>query len=234
MIERASQDELEWLRSLSSFEGEGEGARVADLLPSDYAAYVRLFHPFVPWECKAADLIPAERRRSWREMAAEVGAVFHGELTWESLEAAVPIHGEGRRFQVMSGEMDLATRRSLTAVLSEYTGAVRTFHSYSLTAAINDKEPSVIAAPVHDAEAVLQYAREHDLAVRADPEYIWPEDRSWVLCTNYDLTSTYLAVPEALGGALAANSILEVVQVAAETRVDGRADRINTPGRDRR
>ena len=56
------------------------------------------------------------------------------------------------------------------------------------------------------------------------PELVWPDDRSWVICTDYDLTSTYIGSDRKLAGVLMDDSQLEIVEVTRDTRVDNAAD----------
>lgn len=218
----------EWLEHLQPpYDTSGEGYRLTEVgLPAGYERYVRIFHPFVPWEAKPEDLVPPERRKTWREMAQAAGVQYHAELMWPSLEAALPLQHDRREFAVF-GELDLATRRALTAVLSGAGGNAPAFYWWTLTAVINAKDPVVLTAGVADVEQVMTYAREHDLAVTDNPEYIWPADRSWVVMTDWDLTSTYVACDDGLAAALVADSKLEGIEVPPATRVDDYADRLN-------
>jgi len=53
---------------------------------------------------------------------------------------------------------------------------------------------------------------------------VWPEDRSWVLCTDYDLVATYIACNRALARALTDDGLLEIAEVSRRSRVDDHAD----------
>jgi hypothetical protein len=59
------------------------------------------------------------------------------------------------------------------------------------------------------------------------PEFVWPADRSWILNTDYDLDSTYVACDEDLAEAILADPTLEALPVSRDTWVDDGADRIN-------
>jgi hypothetical protein len=59
------------------------------------------------------------------------------------------------------------------------------------------------------------------------PEYVWPVDRSWVVNTDYDLASTYLACSQATATALDEDPVLEILPVSLDTRVDDGADQLN-------
>ena len=52
-------------------------------------------------------------------------------------------------------------------------------------------------------------------------------DRSWVIQTDYDLTSTYIACSSDLGDALCVEEQLETIPVRLTTRVDDDSDHLN-------
>lgn len=56
------------------------------------------------------------------------------------------------------------------------------------------------------------------------PEYMWPDDRIWVVCTNYDLTSTYIACSRELADVLNSSPGLETLEVSRRSRIDERSD----------
>jgi len=58
---------------------------------------------------------------------------------------------------------------------------------------------------------------------RFGPEYWWPLDRSWCVCTDYDLTITVVGGSSQLVAALLSHSILECLEVTPRTRIDGLA-----------
>lgn len=228
-VQIADAAEAEWLEHLQSpYDTSGEGYRLTDVgLPEGYERYVRIFHPFVPWEASSEDFIPRELCRTWREMAQIAGVQYHAELMWSSLEPVLAVEHDRRDFAVLEGALDLATRRALTSALVGASANTTAFYWYSLTAAMNGKDPVVLSAGVADAEQVFTYARQHDLAVTNNPEYIWLVDRSWVVMTDWDLTSTYVACDAALADSLLADPGLEAVEVGPTTRVDDYADTLN-------
>jgi len=69
-----------------------EGVAVRSILPSGFERYLRVFHPFVPWD---AEFGPATTKRSWRQFAedaavavtnaprpARPSATAHGHACW--------------------------------------------------------------------------------------------------------------------------------------------------------
>jgi len=52
------------------------------------------------------------------------------------------------------------------------------------------------------------------------PEYWWPSDRCWCVCSNYDLDFTLVGGPANLIDRLLRSDVLECIEVAPETRAD--------------
>jgi len=62
-------------------------------------------------------------------------------------------------------------------------------------------------------------------AVRATTaECVWPHDRRWIVFTDYDLTSSYVACSAEAANRLLRNSELETVVVDRATRIDDHAN----------
>jgi hypothetical protein len=59
------------------------------------------------------------------------------------------------------------------------------------------------------------------------PTYIWPKDRSWLVATDYDLVSTYIACGSELARRLLETEGIEVLEVSLTSRIDDGQDLIN-------
>jgi hypothetical protein len=53
------------------------------------------------------------------------------------------------------------------------------------------------------------------------PQYIWPLDRSWVVMTDFDLESTYVACDATLAERLLGDDVLEVLPVELTSHING-------------
>lgn len=60
--------------------------------------------------------------------------------------------------------------------------------------------------------------------VRFTPTHWFPEDRTWFVCTDYDLTFTLVGGSKGLVDELMRSHVLECVPVSPETRIDYKAD----------
>jgi hypothetical protein len=52
------------------------------------------------------------------------------------------------------------------------------------------------------------------------PQYWWPSDRSWCVCTDYDLEFTIVGGPSTLIDTVLRSKVLECIEVFPDTRVD--------------
>lgn len=217
----------DWLLALTQDPADKSAVhRVGELLPADFEVYLRLFHPFGPWITDETAPID-DGRRTWHSLAREAGVEFHAELQWGSLRPVLPQQGEGRRYAVAEGEVEPFTRRVLFEHLAVCEPNEPTYFLYDLSAIILGRDPALMKARTGDIEQVVAWAEAHELAASSTPEYVWPQGRSWVLCTDYDLASTYIACARCLGEVLLAEPRLEIEPVRLQTRVDDRADVIN-------
>jgi hypothetical protein len=222
-IERVGDSKPEWLDALPHDAADDQRVhRVGELLPDGYEAYLRLFHPFGPWGADPR-VVDESEYRSWRSLADEAGVEFDGELTWRKLLPVLPvIEGGGRRFAVADGNLDPKVRARLFSALSAATPGQPLYLYYGISMVVTGGEPVLFRTPIDAIEATIAIASE--TAAVESPELLWPEDRSWVVCTDYDLVATYVACNRALAGRLTDDSRLEIAEVSRQSRIDDRAD----------
>ncbi len=109
------------------------------------------------------------------------------------------------------------------------------FYYFGLAAAVYGG-PLLYRATAGASEAVQRRA-DADTGSRPHlngPEYAWPLDRSWVVNTDYDLVSTYVACDPLFAERLLADATLEVLPVSLDARVNEGADEVNGTGYDHR
>ena len=202
------------------------GNVVAALLPPGFERYLRVFHPFVPWDADP-DAVSVDERRSWEEIASEAGVRFGPTLTWRQLEEVLPLSpdGQSRPWAVWEGTLDRATSAALLGSLND-PPSTSYFFAFGLAAivAVDEHRPLMYKASSLDAWGdVVERVRK--MGVRAaTPEYVWPIDQSWIVCTDYDLTSTYMAASHHVAERVMQHPVIEAVDVHLNTRVDDAAD----------
>ncbi|WP_216677923.1 hypothetical protein [Streptomyces sp. MNP-20] len=203
--------ELAWLRSRLGRPEAGPGHVVSDLVPSGYGAYVRIFHRF-----EATD--GSGLSRTWQAWAKDSGVPFHTELSHLWLRSED--RGPGRSlWQVEDGALDDSSRGALARVLAGVSGGQAVYFAYDLAALLWDEdEPIIRRASLADLETVREAVR--DVVGDSGPEFWWPQDRSWVVTTDYDLLSTYVGCSAETAGLLLGDDKLETLPVTLRTRAD--------------
>ncbi|GAB7110157.1 hypothetical protein JCM4814A_84720 [Streptomyces phaeofaciens JCM 4814] len=157
------------------------------------------------------------RRLRWAELARRTGdpRVPDGLLPSFRCFPSVRKHGSWPLgiHPPTEGSLDRETWNRLIAVLTEHSPAgadTRCLAYYSpLTLGAADFEnPHVRTGRLGDAP-ILYDNPEVDFS----PSNLWAEDRSWVLCTDYDLWATKVAGPAALVAALLDDPEIEAVRL---------------------
>ncbi|MFH8411247.1 hypothetical protein ACH4FX_41755 [Streptomyces sp. NPDC018019] len=212
--------ELAWPQDRLGRRAAGPGHVVSELVPSGYEAYVRIFHRF-----EATD--GSGRTITWQARAKDSAVPFHAELShwW--------LRSEGRNlghslWQVQDGALDDSSRRALARVLAGVTDDQDVYFVYDLAALLwGEETPLVRRAPLADLETVREAVR--DVVGDSGPEFWWPQDRSWVVTTDYDLLSTYVGCSAETAELLLDDDELETIPVTPHTRVDWETDRPQHP-----
>jgi hypothetical protein len=101
------------------------------------------------------------------------------------------------------------------------------FFYYGLSAIVRGMQPLLLSAPLDAGDEVQRRATVVAGVDLVGPEYVWPVDRSWIVNTDYDLASTYLACSQMTAQALEEDPALEILRVSLDTRVDDGADQLN-------
>ena len=118
------------------------------------------------------------------------------------------------------GNLASVERDMLISVLRGHAGTDRCLFHFWMLATSNWKEDLLFEGVLDDA-----YRFPDELhGVRCTPTHWFPEDRSWLVCTDYDLTFTLVGGPERLVCDLLDHHALECVSVQPGTRVDSKAD----------
>jgi hypothetical protein len=76
-------------------------------------------------------------------------------------------------------------------------------------------------------DEVIEFGNENNY--QFSPEYLWPSDRSWCLCSDFDSEFTFVGGPQELISAILASGELETFQITPQTRVDYFVPMPNSP-----
>ena len=103
---------------------------------------------------------------------------------------------------------------ALASVLKSITGTQDCFFRFSdIPFYRRPSQPQLFRGAL---DGVAEFQEERRLGL----EYWWPSDRSWCVCSHYDLHYTIIGGPSQLVSALLRNRVLECIEVTPQTRID--------------
>ncbi|WP_093573498.1 hypothetical protein [Amycolatopsis rubida] len=209
-------EELAWLQQIFAAEYSGPGHVVREILPVDYPAYVRILHSFA----RASD---TGSLRSWASMAAEIGFELHAETSHQTLMKAELATGP-RQWVTQHGRLRASEQRALSGILAGVSGASEVYFGYLTSADAAGGLPEfTTAAPLDQLDDVRKQVGE-EVGIRNGPDYWCPRGHAWVVCSDHDLASTYVACSEEVAKAIVAHPDLEALDVTPDTRIDFASD----------
>ena len=198
------------------------GVVLGSLLPPGFDRYLRVFHPFVPWDARFGRV---SATRTWRQLADEAGVAFGPTLTWRQLAPVVPLSADGasRPWAVWEGELEPATADALFEGLErEQSGPYLV--GYELAAYGRPGRALLFRGEALDDRLEAAAVARSIGVFSGSPEYLWPNDLRWIVRTDWDLTSTYVASSHDGAERILADPRVETVEVNLDTRIDDAAD----------
>ncbi len=212
------------------------GVRVGSMVPTGFAAYVRILHPL-------------QDGRRWREIAEANGRVLHPLAQWSHFFDTL----HHPNLWPPSGHLPRSEHVALVAHLpssGDVTYAVREGHGWWRDGAAGPHDPDLTAyeipAPTRipgDAEPVLAlpHRRYHlfraplaaheawveDQDVEQSATLVWPDDHGWCLATEVDFDFTLLGCARATADAVLDDPRLEAFEVGANDNMSWPGDTIN-------
>jgi hypothetical protein len=201
---------------------KGGRLRIGHLLPPGFERYLRIFHPFENRAGPKSGSTSTGGDLSWREMAVRLGVPFHESVLDQLI---LPYQEtEQSEFGLRCGYLESKTMAALLTALQPSTGSAPVFFYYGLSAQIRnpDHQPLMWRGTLtdiwhvqHEANGILG-----EPILPYSPEWMWPENRSWFVLTDFDLPSTYVAASADVAQAILQQADLEVVDVAPETPIN--------------
>ena len=163
-------------------------------------------------------------RIRWTELARRQGIPFTPTLSAYSFTRRFP-GGSWPRRLIGPEEGNLAStdRDVLTSVVRRHTNPGRCLFHFWLLATVDWKDNLLFEGALDEVSNFPDQAK----GTRLSPTHWFPENRAWIVCTDYDLTFTLIGGSKSLVDDLLRNRDLECVQVHADTRVDAYADSAN-------
>ncbi|MEU8539484.1 hypothetical protein AB0C52_05690 [Streptomyces sp. NPDC048717] len=160
---------------------------------------------------------PGWRRLRWAELARRTGDPLVPDGLMPSFNCFPSATKEGswpmNVIPPTEGSLDRETWNRLTALLTQYSPAgpdtpCLAYYNPLTLGAVDFDHLHVRAGRLGDAEDLYDHS-EADFS----PSNYWPEDRSWLLCTDYDLWATKVVGPPDLIESLLKDSEIEAVHL---------------------
>lgn len=235
-----------------------KGNFVSDCLPNGFEAYCKIFHPiFIDLTIKDENLtwndaekenldsmrgpfkevlkdavvtggmekdLLISRRIFWKDLFKKYGLKFHPEANNESLSRKFPGRSWPRQLVgPAEGSLDEENLLALMEIFKKFNATQRCFFYFDLmkTTDLKDRLFTGSLSEIND------FSKNPDL--REPPTYCWPEDESWCLYMDHDLTFTFLGANSQVVDLVLNSEVLEALPASLKDRVDYKADQINKP-----
>jgi hypothetical protein len=250
MLPCKDESVFQWIRENRSTpagkydDPDWKGVSVSVALPAMFESYVKILHrldahyenidnPLSPQElsilgipkCSSLrNLVEHHRsnrstRVRWKDAAHSLGLAFESGITDDWFRAVIEpgcwprfIYGPG------DGWLDPEDGDSLVRVLRKATERDAVYLRMAEIPLITTETPLLYEGHFEDVLDLLRTERSNML-----PEYWWPRDHSWCICSDYDLTFTLIGASNEVCQHLLEDDILECVEVTPETRIDFRS-----------
>jgi hypothetical protein len=219
---------------------------ISNLIPREFEAYAKILHqidasyknidnPLTERELSLLKIPPCTKLRSfveglrqenrgprirWSELAQLFGVPFKAEICHEWFRAAMEEPGCWPRFLRGPDDAGLNAEElsALLSVLQPVAGSQDCFFRFSEISFIGTDKPIQFCGPLDELSTFLATGK-----YQFTPEYWWPADQSWCVCSDYDLTFTIVAGSKDLVFGVLNAATLEALQVTPQTRIDSYA-----------
>jgi hypothetical protein len=239
---------FEWIRSarqelLASNDPSWKGNFVSHLLPTNFEAYAKVLHsieanyknidePLSDREIALLKISPCNKLRSfvesvreelrgprirWQTLAQLFGVPFESAISHAWFQARMEAKDCWARFLFGpdDGTLNDDELSEMVAVLDSFTGGQDCFFRFAEMHFITTDTPILFRGLLRDLPRFPNAEKYH-----FTPEYWWPADHSWCLCSDYDLTFSIVGGSRQLVAAVLSNAKLEAVEVRPDTRID--------------
>jgi len=250
IMQPCPDEAFEWIPAgcetlLPSTDPEWNGNFVSHLMPARFGAYAKILHSIEAMYANIDDLhsltereaeilkIPAcaelrsfvenlrkqgqTPRVRWATLAHVIGVPFAPEICHEWFRRAMREAECWGRFLYGPGEGTLVMEEvsAMVSILRAFTGAQDCYFRFS-PIAFAGADRSILFRGTLDELPTFLLKEKRPFT----PEHWWPSDRSWCVCTDYDLHFTVVGGSKDLISAVLRDVTLETVEVKRHTRID--------------
>lgn len=223
----------------------GFAASVLSVVPADFEAYARIFHPAELGPGRLGPVDESEIRSvSWQEVAAANNRVLHRRMQWPHLV------GSWEEQEDPQGVCDhppavgsLAPRQlavTLAQLLADYTtvpqdcffaiwegwGGLVVPETGTASFSIPHRRMLLLTGPVTAVGATLEGP---EPIPHQSPNLWWPADRAWCVATEIDFNTTYLGASQDCVDAVLASPAIEADAIDSADGVTAYSDTVNPP-----
>lgn len=250
IMRRCTDDEFVWIRAgraePPSHDDPNWKFLVSNLIPNQFEAYAKILHqvdacyenidhPLTEREIAILKIPPCTKLRSfvenlrkdgrgprikWRTLAQLIGVPFESEICHEWFRASMEDSGCWPRFLrgPDDGNLNAEEVADVLSALRPFTGSQDCYFRFARQPLKESDWDFVFWGALDGLAAFLR-----DNKYQFTPEYWWPADRAWCLCSEYDLKFTLLAGSRDLISTVLNSTALEALEVTPQTRIDDSA-----------
>jgi hypothetical protein len=241
------ESDFDWIRrgrneQVDSWDAGWAGNFVSHLMPPVFEAYAKVFHrieacyenldkPLSATEISILQIPPCEELKSlvegrraeaqgsrikWREVADALNVPFAAQINHEWYRKKL---AEGCWPQFLCGPdeglLGPEECRELVSVLQLFTDSSGCFFRFAEMPFIGTDKQLLFRGALEELEEFIKSG-----AYQFSPEYWWPPNRNWCVCSDYDLMFTVVGGSRKLISALLTSEVLECLEVTQQTRID--------------
>lgn len=247
MQPQSDESAFDWIRRgrdelVDSRTAGWTGNFVSHLMPPVFESYAKIFHrieacyenidkPLTPSEISVLKIPQCEELKSlvenrrnkaqgsrirWRELAGVLNVPFAPQISHEWYRKKLA-EGCWPRFLCGPDEGRLGREEysELVSVLQLFTGIGGCLFRFAEVPFLGTDKPLLFRGVLDELAAFTKSG-----AYQFTPEYWWPADRNWCVCSDYDLKFTVVGGPKKLISALLTSDVLECLEVTPQTRID--------------
>ena len=248
MIACAEESAFEWIRAgcdelLRGDDPRWVGNSVSHLMPPVFESYAKILHQIdanykyldnplssaeekllnVPRCNELVQLIQKHRaenslRVRWRELADLYQLPYQRNINLEWFQGKIE-QGCWPRYLAGPNEGQLGSEEfeRLCSLLNPFTNGQTLYVRWAEIPFIGEDKPLVFEGTLRQLPTIVRDAYPQT------PEYWWPRDHSWCLCSDYDLTFTIIGGSKALISQILNDVYLEALPTSHDARIDYKA-----------
>ena len=234
-------ESFQWIQDETWTTGErpdgGDGNTVRHCLPPRFESYFKLLHPIyidksitnkkLTWDEANKDFKEEDlEKTTWKDLADEYNVKFVPEISFESFRKALKDQLWPRYIiGPDEGNLEPYILKSLEKILVDYTSNKEAVYFCYFFLATEDWDVPVWRPYKGRLKDVHRFKELDEFYT--SPTYWWPEDKSWCVCSDYDLEFTLIGGSKELIEQLYNAHQFEGLIVDLNTRIDYKADTVN-------